>query len=315
VPPIVIQRHSPTATSTSPPSTCDGIDNGDTIATVHARRAPMIPVGTPPEERLAGGCSSRIAIAGSVTRQRRNMLQGVNAEPAVVAESLTVVRGDKEVLHGLSFTVPRGGITGLLGPSGCGKTTLMRCVVGVQIIESGGVNVLGVPAGSAELRARVGYVTQAPSVYGDITVGENLRYFARVLGADPARVGEVTKTVALQEHDRVANKLSGGQRSRISLATALLAEPDLLVLDEPTVGLDPVLRVELWNTFTSLAERGTTLLVSSHVMDEAERCDSLLLMRDGELLATETPDGLRARTGEQDLEDAFLALIKERQTV
>jgi ABC-2 type transport system ATP-binding protein len=199
----------------------------------------------------------------------------VNAVPAVAAESLTVVRGDKEVLHGLSFTVPRGRITGLLGPSGCGKTTLMRCVVGVQIIESGGVEVLGAPAGSAELRRRVGYVTQAPSVYGDITVGENLRYFARILGADAARVTEVIKTVALQEHDRVANKLSGGQRSRISLATALLAEPDLLVLDEPTVGLDPVLRVELWNTFTSLAERGTTLLVSSHVMDEAERCDSL----------------------------------------
>jgi ABC-2 type transport system ATP-binding protein len=209
--------------------------------------------------------------------------------------------------------VPRGGITGLLGPSGCGKTTLMRSVVGVQIIESGAIDVLDAPAGSAELRPRVGYVTQAPSVYGDITVGENLTYFARILGADDARVREVMETVALREHDRVANKLSGGQRSRISLATALLAEPDLLVLDEPTVGLDPVLRVDLWNTFTSLAESGTTLLVSSHVMDEAERCDSLLLMRDGELLATETPDGLRARTGEQDLEDAFLALIKERE--
>jgi ABC-2 type transport system ATP-binding protein len=243
------------------------------------------------------------------------MLHSVHAEPAVAAESLTVVRGDKEVLHGLSFRVPRGRITGLLGPSGCGKTTLMRCVVGVQIIESGRIDVLGAPAGSAELRARVGYVTQAPSVYGDITVGENLRYFARILGADAARVSEVIETVALQEHDRVANKLSGGQRSRISLATALLAQPELLVLDEPTVGLDPVLRVDLWNTFTSLAEGGTTLLVSSHVMDEAERCDSLLLMRDGDLLATETPDGLRARTGEQDLEDAFLALIKEREAV
>jgi len=239
----------------------------------------------------------------------------VSAEPAVAAEYLTVVRGGKEVLHRVSFAVPRGGITGLLGPSGCGKTTLMRCVVGVQLIESGGVEVLGAPAGSPELRPRVGYVTQAPSVYGDITVGENLRYFARVLGVDAARVGEVIETVALHEHDRVANKLSGGQRSRISLATALLAEPDLLVLDEPTVGLDPVLRVELWNTFTSLTERGTTLLVSSHVMDEAERCDSLLLMREGNLLATETPDGLRSRTGEQDLEDAFLALIRERQAV
>ena len=181
------------------------------------------------------------------------------------------------------------------------------------MVAGGDVRVLGRPAGSPQLRDRVGYVTQAPSVYGDITVGENLTYFARILGADAARVDEVIETVALHEHDRVANKLSGGQRSRISLATALLAEPDLLVLDEPTVGLDPVLRVDLWNTFTSLAEAGTTLLVSSHVMDEAERCDSLLLMRDGDLLATETPDGLRARTGEHDLEDAFLALIKARE--
>jgi ABC-2 type transport system ATP-binding protein len=241
------------------------------------------------------------------------MGDGESARPAIAADSLTVVRGGQEVLHGLSFTVPRGGITGLLGPSGCGKTTLMRSIVGVQILESGAIDVFGVPAGSAELRPRVGYVTQAPSVYGDITVGENLRYFARVLGADSTRVDDVIKTVSLREHDRVANKLSGGQRSRISLATALLAEPDLLVLDEPTVGLDPVLRVGLWNTFASLAEAGATLLISSHVMDEAERCDSLLLMRDGDLLATETPDALRSRTGEQDLEDAFLALIKERE--
>jgi ABC-2 type transport system ATP-binding protein len=237
-----------------------------------------------------------------------------NSPAAISVDSLTVVRGDNEVLHGLSFEVPRGGITGLLGPSGCGKTTLMRAIVGVQVIESGAVEVLGVTAGSAELRPRVGYVTQAPSVYGDITVGENLHYFARILGADSERIDEVVAIVALEQHvDRVANNLSGGQRSRISLATALLANPDLLVLDEPTVGLDPVLRQELWGTFTSLAEAGTTLLVSSHVMDEAERCDSLLLMRDGNLLATETPDELRARTGKQDLEDAFLALIEEKE--
>jgi ABC-2 type transport system ATP-binding protein len=236
-----------------------------------------------------------------------------DAGSAIAADSLSVIRGGNEVLHGLTFTVPRGGITGLLGPSGCGKTTLMRCAVGVQIIASGSINVLGVPFGSPELRPRVGYVTQAPSVYGDITVGENLRYFARVLGADAARVDQVLRAVALREHDRVANKLSGGQRSRISLATALLADPDLLVLDEPTVGLDPVLRQELWRTFASLAESGTTLLVSSHVMDEADRCDSLLLMRDGDLLATETPDELRSRTGQQDLEEAFLALIREQE--
>jgi ABC-2 type transport system ATP-binding protein len=235
-------------------------------------------------------------------------------QAAISVRWLTVVRGDNEVLHGLSFDVPPGGITGLLGPSGCGKTTLMRAIVGVQVIESGTVEVLEATAGSPELRPRVGYVTQAPSVYGDITVGENLRYFARILGADGKRIDEVVAAVDLEQHvDRVANNLSGGQRSRISLATALLGKPDVLVLDEPTVGLDPVLRQELWETFSSLAEQGTTLLVSSHVMDEAERCDSLLLMRDGDLLATETPDELRARTGEQDLEDAFLALIEEQE--
>jgi ABC-2 type transport system ATP-binding protein len=239
----------------------------------------------------------------------------VNAVPAVAAESLTVVRGDKEVLHGLSFTVPRGGITGLLGPSGCGKTTLMRCVVGVQIIESGGVEVLGASAGSAGLRRRVGYVTQAPSVYGDITVGENLRYFARILGADSARVREVIKTVALQEHNRVANKLSGGQRSRISLATALLAGARPAGPRRADGGARPGAPRGAVEHVHIARRGGTTLLVSSHVMDEAERCDSLLLMRDGDLLATETPDGLRSRTGEQDLEDAFLALIKARETV
>jgi ABC-2 type transport system ATP-binding protein len=236
----------------------------------------------------------------------------VSADAALVADSLTVSRGGREVLHGLSFAVPRGGITGLLGPSGCGKTTLIRAVVGVQIVESGRVDVLGEPAGSPALRPRVGYVTQAPSVYADLSVRENLRYFARVLGVAEQRVDEVVETVSLDQYiDQVVTNTSGGQRSRVSLATALLGEPHLLVLDEPTVGLDPVLRRDLWQTFEGLAEWGTTLLVSSHVMDEADHCDTLLLMRDGHLLATETPAGLRERTGEQQLEDAFLALIEQ----
>ncbi len=236
--------------------------------------------------------------------------QGV--APAISVEGLRVRRGDNPVLHGLSFAVPRGQITGLLGPSGCGKSTLMRAIVGVQIVESGSVEVLGEPAGSEHLRHRVGYVTQAPSVYGDLSVRENLEFFARVLGVPSRRVGEVIETVSLGEHvDQVVGSLSGGQRSRVSLGTALLGEPELLVLDEPTVGLDPVLRQELWATFGELAAAGATLLVSSHVMDEADRCDSLLLMRDGRLLATETPGELRERTGEQGLEDAFLALIEE----
>ena len=187
----------------------------------------------------------------------------------------------------------------------------MRAIVGVQIVESGGVDVLGLPAGSPPLRARVGYVTQAPSVYGDLTVRENLAFFGRILDVPPARIDEVLATVRLQEvADRVVADMSGGQRARVSLASALLGQPDLLVLDEPTVGLDPVLRRELWESFHGLAERGTTLLVSSHVMDEASRCTSLLLMRDGRLLAADSPDELRRRTGRDGIEDAFLALIE-----
>jgi ABC-2 type transport system ATP-binding protein len=232
---------------------------------------------------------------------------------AVSVRALVVNRGGKEVLHRLSFDVPRGRITGLLGPSGCGKSTLMRAIVGVQIVESGEVEVLGEPAGVADLRRRVGYVTQAPSVYGDLSVRENLDFFARVLDSPASSVDEVIEAVSLDENVlQAAVTLSGGQRSRVSLATALLGEPELLVLDEPTVGLDPVLRRDLWRTFADIARGGGTLLVSSHVMDEADHCDSLLLMREGELLASETPDGLRARTGRQSMDDAFLALIEER---
>jgi ABC-2 type transport system ATP-binding protein len=235
----------------------------------------------------------------------------VSEGPSIVAESLTVRRGGAEVLHGLSFPVAAGRVTGLLGPSGCGKTTLMRAIVGVQVVESGRVEVLGKPAGSRPLRSRVAYLTQAPSVYGDLTVRENLRFFGRVLGVQERRIDEVIGTVALGgEADRAVGSLSGGQQARASLATALLGEPELLVLDEPTVGLDPVLRRDLWATFAELAARGVTLLVSSHVMEEAEHCDELLLMREGRLLATDSPDGLRRRTGCQQLDEAFLALIE-----
>ncbi len=235
----------------------------------------------------------------------------MSAPAAIRVEGLTVVRGGQTVLPGFSCEVPAGRVTGLLGPSGCGKSTLMRSIVGVQIVESGRVEVLGEQAGSAGLRSRVGYVTQAPSVYGDLSVRENLDFFARVLGLPAGRVDEVIAMVSLEESaDSEARNLSGGQRSRVSLASALLGEPELLILDEPTVGLDPLLRRELWARFSSLAEAGTTLLVSSHVMDEAERCDALLLMREGRLLATETPEGLRARTGRRSMDDAFLALVE-----
>jgi ABC-2 type transport system ATP-binding protein len=230
---------------------------------------------------------------------------------AVDVRDLVVERGGRRVLHGLSFDVAPGRVTGLLGPSGCGKTTLMRALVGVQIVASGDVRVLGEPAGSAGLRARVGYVTQAPSVYGDLTVRENLAYFARVLGAPSESIDRALHAVRLADAaGQVVRTLSGGQRTRASLATALVGEPELLVLDEPTVGLDPLLRRDLWRTLRGLAEAGATLIVSSHVMDEADRCDDLLLMRDGRLLATGAPGELRERTGAGDLENAFLALVE-----
>jgi ABC-2 type transport system ATP-binding protein len=229
--------------------------------------------------------------------------------PAIQVRDLRVDRGGRTVLGGLDFTLPAGEVTGLLGPSGCGKTTLIRAIVGVQRIREGAVEVLGEPAGSAALRSRVGYVTQAPSVYQDLTVAANLRYFAAVLGVPED--DRVLEAVALQDRrDDVVGRLSGGQRARVSLACALLGDPELLVLDEPTVGLDPLLRRELWRLFHELADGGTTLLVSSHVMDEADRCDRLLLMREGAIVAAGTPDELRERTGAADLEDAFVRVVE-----
>jgi ABC-2 type transport system ATP-binding protein len=236
------------------------------------------------------------------------------AGPAIRVDGLHVVRGGRTVIPGLSLEVPRGQVVGLLGPSGCGKTTLMRAIVGVQRVAGGTVEVLGEPAGSAGLRSRVGYVTQAPSVYTDLSVRENVRYFAQVVGVRRARldaeVGRVLDAVALTDHagSRVS-AVSGGQLSRVSLAAALVGTPEVLVLDEPTVGLDPVLRRDLWEIFRRLARQGVTLLVSSHVMDEAVRCDRLLLMRAGSMLADDTLDGVLATTGAPDAERAFLALV------
>jgi len=235
-------------------------------------------------------------------------------DPAVSVENLHVRRGKHRVIHGLSLDVPRGQVVGLLGPSGSGKSTLMRAIVGVQVVRSGAVTVLGVPAGSAALRHRVGYVTQDASVYEDLTVRQNLRYFRAVLGAPRSDVDRVIALTDLgAQAGQLVGSLSGGQRSRVSLAGALLGSPDLLVLDEPTVGLDPVLRVELWSLFHRLAAGGTSLLVSSHVMDEANRCDRLLLMRDGAILADDTPAGLLTSTATTDMEQAFLSVISGNQ--
>jgi ABC-2 type transport system ATP-binding protein len=237
-------------------------------------------------------------------------------DAAVTVNHLVVDRGRHRVLHDLSFQIPPGQVTGLLGPSGSGKSTLMRALVGVQVVRSGEVTVLGRPAGSAALRSRVGYVTQSPSVYADLTVRENARFFAALYGVGAAAADRAVADVGLAEAaGQLVRDLSGGQMGRVSLACALLGRPEVLVLDEPTVGLDPVLRVELWEQFHALADRGTTLLVSSHVMDEAGRCDRLLLLREGRVLSDSTPAELRARTGTDDLEEAFLRLVRAQQEV
>ncbi|WP_332642310.1 ABC transporter ATP-binding protein [Aeromicrobium sp.] len=234
---------------------------------------------------------------------------------AIEVADLKVIRGGKTVLPGLDLSVPTGSVTGLLGPSGSGKTTLIRCIAGIQIVAAGTVTVLGEPAGTARNRARVGYVTQASSVYPDLTVRQNLAYFSSLAGKDG---GAITSTIAdvglTSRAGALTGNLSGGERIRVSLAAALLADPELYLLDEPTVGLDPVLRRDLWEMFRRLADDGKTLLVSSHVMDEASRCDRVLLMRDGQLIADATPDELRSQAGTDDLEEAFLVLAERDVT-
>ena len=224
--------------------------------------------------------------------------------------NLEVRRGGRRVLPGISLSVAKSAVTGLLGPSGSGKTTLLRAIVGVQVIASGDVEVLGQPAGTPELRRRVAYVTQAPSIYGDLTVRENLHYFARILRVSQQRTDDVIAKVDLRDRaDQLVTHLSGGERSRCSLAAALLGDPELLILDEPTVGLDPVLRRDLWSTFHQLARDGVTLVVSTHVMDEADHCDNLIFMQEGRVVAMGAPTELREQTGTNDLEEAFLQLI------
>jgi ABC-2 type transport system ATP-binding protein len=236
-------------------------------------------------------------------------------EPAVDIGHLRVIRFKRLALQDLSVRIAQGTITGLLGPSGCGKTTLIRCIVGTQIVTSGAVTVLGHQAGSAALRSRVGYMPQDPTIYNDLRIVDNVRYFASLYGYDSQAADDAIERVGLTGHRAaLSGNLSGGQRTRVSLACALVCQPDLLVLDEPTVGLDPVLRADLWEQFAALARAGTTLLVSSHVMDEADHCDDLVLLREGNLIAHTTPAQLREDTGCTSLEDAFLSIIRRSTT-
>ncbi|MEU6859603.1 ABC transporter ATP-binding protein [Glycomyces sp. NPDC046736] len=231
---------------------------------------------------------------------------------AISVAGLVVDRGGNPVLRGVDTEIAAGSVTGLLGPSGSGKTTFIRAVVGTQKVKGGTVNVLGHPAGSKPLRRRVAYVTQDASIYRDLSVKANVAYFAALYGRDKHEAMRAIERVGMGDHaNKLAGNLSGGQKTRTSLACALVIEPEVLVLDEPTVGLDPVIREELWDQFRDLAAGGATLLVSSHVMDEADRCDRLLLLREGRFIADDTPAQLRASTRAANLEAAFLHLIRE----
>ena len=233
------------------------------------------------------------------------------AGAAIIARGVAKRFGAVEALAGLDLEVRGGEIYGLLGPNGSGKTTFIRCLAGLLRPDAGDVTVLGRTPREAVSAGRVGYMTQAPALYGDLSVEENLDFFARLEGVADAddRIDEVLATVELTDRKRsIVSTLSGGMRTRVSLAAALLHRPDLLLLDEPTVGVDPVLRQEFWKHFRALASAGATILVSSHVMDEASRCDRLGLIRAGRVLAEGTASDLVRRAGTSDLESAFLAL-------
>ena len=226
--------------------------------------------------------------------------------------NLTVIRDGKTIISDLSLSIGRGKITGLLGPSGSGKTTVFRSIVGLQNLTGGSITVLGHQAGAKKLRTKIGYLTQNASIYSDLTCLENLHYFARLLGETEISIEEMLSLVNLNKNRKqLASSLSGGERVRLALATALFGKPELLILDEPTVGLDPVLRRDLWDLFHRLADQGKILLISSHVMDEADRCDNLFLLRDGKILASGSPESLKAQTGMADMERIFISLVEK----
>lgn len=235
--------------------------------------------------------------------------------PAIKIKNIKVNLGKNFfALKDVNLEFQTGKITGLIGPSGAGKTTLMRCIVGRQKITSGSIEILGTEAGSKKLRAEVSYMTQNVSIYNDLTVKQNLAYFSTMQGmsgrAKKQVVDKIIETLDLNKNvNQIASSLSGGQRQRLSLAVALIGYKPIMILDEPTVGLDPVLREQMWELFRKLASEGKTILISSHVMDEAERCDDLVLVRDGKIIAHETPRELCLKTESKNVEESFLKLV------
>lgn len=240
-------------------------------------------------------------------------------EPAVKIKNLSIrLGGEVEAINDVSLELPAGKAIGIIGPSGAGKTTLVRSIVGRLNISSGEISVLGLPAGSSKLREQITYMTQGLSVYSDLTIHENLRFFATMAGqhGEEAKktIGGVLKAVDLSDKkDALVSNLSGGQKQRVSLAIALIGTPKLMVLDEPTVGLDPLLREKLWKLFSRLTKQGTSLIITSHSMGEAERCDDLVLIRNGKVIAHDTPDELKKKTGTKTIEQSFLKLVGDKE--
>jgi ABC-2 type transport system ATP-binding protein len=231
---------------------------------------------------------------------------------AVDVQNVSKSFGDVKALDGVTLRVKQGEIYGLLGPNGAGKTTLIRLFVGLVEPNAGTVTVLGERMPNVAMLSHVGYMTQSAALYPGLSVEENVRFFAAINDAEEG-VKDALELVKLYDRrDSVVSTVSGGMRQRCSLACALVHKPQLLLLDEPTVGVDPQLRVELWEDFREMAAAGTTIIVSSHVMDEAERCQRLGLIQYGKLLAEGTPDEIRATAGSTNLEDAFLSLAGSR---
>jgi ABC-2 type transport system ATP-binding protein len=237
--------------------------------------------------------------------------------PAVEVDGLSFNYGRQRVLDGLSLEVPRGISFGLLGPNGAGKTTLIRLLVGLLRPRLGTIRVLGLRP-SPKVAHLIGYMPQLPSLYGELSIIQNVDFFARIYRlTDRAerkrRVEEVIKLVDMWEHrHKNVMSLSGGMKQRVSMVCALVHNPPLLFLDEPTVGLDPELRVTFWDYFSSLTRQGITLIISSHTMDDAAHCDRLAFMRGGKFVAQGSPAELKQATGqpEASLEDAFLYFVR-----
>jgi ABC-2 type transport system ATP-binding protein len=236
-----------------------------------------------------------------------------NEKPAIEAVELRKSFGDIHAVDGISLALAPGRIYALLGPNGSGKTTLIRLLTGLARTTGGTATVLGVPMPSRENLANIGYMTQADGIYPELSVLENVRFFAALYGiSDREAHLDVLRLVELADRlDTPASQLSGGMRRRLSLACALVHRPQVAFLDEPTVGIDPALRVQFWAHFRALASAGTTILLSSHVMDEADRCDELLFMRSGKVIAQGSGRELRERAGIDDLEQAFLRFAGE----